>query len=430
MMQSETEKAILSHRLPERAVVLVLAGGRGSRLEQLTNRRAKPAVYFGGKFRIIDFVLSNCINSGFRRIGVVTQYKSHSLLRHLQRGWSFLRGDGNEFVDLLPAQQRLDEEHWYRGTADAVYQNIDILRSYNAAFVVVLAGDHIYKMDYSLMLRDHVATGAGCTVGCIEVPKAEASAFGVMATDADRNITAFVEKPADPPTMPGRPDVTLASMGIYIFNTEYLFELLDDDIANSDSSHDFGKDIIPRVVAAGRAVAHPFSMSCIPSTDGAAAYWRDVGTVDAFWSANLDLASISPELNIYDAEWPIWTHQEQLPPAKFVHDRSGRHGMAVNVLVSGGCIVSGSHVALSVLFSNVRVHSFCHIDQAVILPYCEIGEGCRLTKVVIDRGCKIPPGTVIGEDAELDAQRFFRSATGVVLVTSDMLAKLPARTTP
>jgi glucose-1-phosphate adenylyltransferase len=424
MMQSELEKAILSHRLPERAIVLVLAGGRGSRLEQLTNRRAKPAVYFGGKFRIIDFVLSNCINSGFRRIGVVTQYKSHSLLRHLQRGWSFLRGDGNEFIDLLPAQQRVNEEHWYRGTADAVYQNIDILRSYKPAFVVVLAGDHIYKMDYSLMLRDHVATGAGCTVGCIEVPKAEASAFGVMAIDSERHITDFVEKPADPPTMPDNPEVTLASMGIYIFNTDYLFSLLDDDIANPGSSHDFGKDIIPRVVAEGRAVAHPFSMSCIPSVNGSAGYWRDVGTVDAFWSANLDLASISPELNIYDAEWPIWTHQEQLPPAKFVHDRSGNHGMAVNVLVSGGCIVSGSHVALSVLFSNVRVHSFCHIDQAVILPHSEIGEGCRLTRVVVDRGCKIPPGMVIGEDPELDAQRFFRSATGVVLVTSEMLGKL------
>ncbi|MBC7453971.1 MAG: glucose-1-phosphate adenylyltransferase, partial [Massilia sp.] len=336
----ENDKTLLSHRLPERAIVLVLAGGRGSRLEQLTNKRTKPAVYFGGKFRIIDFVLSNCVNSGFRRIGVVTQYKSHSLLRHLQRGWSFLRGDNNEFVDLLPAQQRINEEHWYRGTADAVYQNIDILRSYNPEYVVVLAGDHIYKMDYSLMLRDHVATGAQCTVGCIEVPKAEASAFGVMAIDAKRTITAFIEKPADPPTMPGKPEVTLASMGIYIFNAEYLYRLLEDDIANPASSHDFGKDIIPKIVAAGGAVAHPFGMSCIPTADGVA-YWRDVGTVDAFWSANLDLASISPELNIYDETWPIWTHQEQLPPAKFVHDSAGQHGMAVNVLVSGGCIVSG-----------------------------------------------------------------------------------------
>jgi glucose-1-phosphate adenylyltransferase len=422
--QPERRKNQLTHRLPERAVALVLAGGRGSRLQQLTDRRAKPAVYFGGKFRIIDFVLSNCINSGFRRIGVVTQYKSHSLLRHLQRGWSFLRGDQNEFIDLLPAQQRVNEDHWYRGTADAVFQNIDILSSYNPEYVVILAGDHIYKMDYSLMLQDHVATGATCTIGCIEVPKAEASAFGVMAVDDQRRITDFVEKPADPPTMPGKPDTTLASMGIYIFNAQYLYQLLNDDVANTASTHDFGKDIIPRVVAAGGAVAHPFSMSCIPTGDGVPAYWRDVGTVDAFWSANLDLASISPELNIYDADWPIWTHQEQLPPAKFVHDAAGNPGMAVNVLVSGGCIVSGSHVAASVLFSNVRVHSFCHIDQAVILPHSEIGQHCRLTKVVIDRGCKIPAGMVIGEDPELDAQRFHRSENGVVLVTTEMLNKL------
>jgi len=420
----DRRKGYPAHRLPERAIALVLAGGRGSRLQQLTDRRAKPAVYFGGKFRIIDFVLSNCINSGFRRIGVVTQYKSHSLLRHLQRGWSFLRGDKNEFIDLLPAQQRIDEEHWYRGTADAVFQNIDILDSHDPDYVVVLAGDHIYKMDYSLMLQDHVATGADCTIGCIEVPKDEASAFGVMAIDEHRKITQFVEKPADPPTMPGKPDTALASMGIYIFNADYLYRLLNEEVANSATTHDFGKDIIPRVVQEGGAVAHPFSMSCVPSGTGVPAYWRDVGTVDAFWSANLDLASISPELNIYDADWPIWTHQEQLPPAKFVHDRNGEHGMAVNVLVSGGCIVSGSHVALSVLFSNVRVHSFCHIDQAVILPYCEIGVGCRLTKVVIDRGCKLPDGLIIGEDAELDAQRFYRTETGVVLVTQDMLDKL------
>lgn len=422
-MSPEQERIHLAHHLPKRTIALVLAGGRGSRLQQLTDRRAKPAVYFGGKFRIIDFVLSNCLNSGIRRIGVVTQYKSHSLLRHLQQGWSFLRGALNEFIDLLPAQQRVDEEHWYRGTADAVFQNIDILRSYKPEYVLVLAGDHIYKMDYSLMLLDHAATGAGATVGCIEVPKEEATAFGVMAINANRGITEFVEKPADPPTMPGKDDTSLASMGIYIFNADYLYQLLKDDLADPNSSHDFGKDIIPKVVAEGRAVAHPFGMSCIPSANGSA-YWRDVGTVDAFWSANLDLASISPELNIYDRDWPIWTHQEQLPPAKFVHDSKGEHGMAVNVLVSGGCIVSGSHVALSVLFSNVRVHSFCHIDQAVILPYSEIGEGCRLTKVVVDRGCKIPAGTVIGEDPVLDAQRFYRSDSGVVLVTSEMLAKL------
>jgi glucose-1-phosphate adenylyltransferase len=422
-MVLDKDKALLLQRLPKRTIALVLAGGRGSRLQQLTDRRAKPAVYFGGKFRIIDFVLSNCLNSGIRRIGVVTQYKSHSLLRHLQQGWSFLRGTLNEFIDLLPAQQRVDEEHWYRGTADAVFQNIDILRSYKPEYVLILAGDHIYKMDYSLMILDHVNKGAGCTVGCIEVPKAEASAFGVMAIDEERNITEFVEKPADPPTMPGSVDTSLASMGIYVFNAEYLYQLLKDDLENPESSHDFGKDIIPHVVSEGRAIAHPFSLSSIPSSNGSS-YWRDVGTVEAFWSANLDLASISPELNIYDRDWPIWTHQEQLPPAKFVHDANGAHGVSVNVIVSGGCIVEGSHVSLSVLFSNVRVHSFCHIDQSVILPNSEIGEGCRLTKVVVDRGCKIPAGMVIGEDPELDAQRFHRSSGGVVLVTSQMIAKL------
>jgi glucose-1-phosphate adenylyltransferase len=288
----------------------------------------------------------------------------------------------------------------------------------------VLAGDHIYKMDYSRMLQDHVATGASCTIGCIEVPKADASSFGVMAVNERRGITAFAEKPVDPPSMPGKPDTSLASMGIYIFNADYLYRLLNEDVTDSTSTHDFGKDIIPRIVTEGRAVAHPFSMSCVPTGDGVPAYWRDVGTIDAFWSANLDLASISPELNIYDADWPIWTHQKQLPPAKFVHDRNGEHGMVVNVLVSGGCIVSGSHVALSVLFSNVRVRSFCHIDHAVILPHTEIGHNCRLTKVVVDRGCKIPAGTIIGEDAQLDAQRFHRTESGVVLVTQDMLDKL------
>jgi glucose-1-phosphate adenylyltransferase len=410
----------LARQLPKQTVALVLAGGRGSRLQQLTNRRAKPAVYFGGKFRIIDFALSNCLNSGIRRIGVVTQYKSHSLLRHLQRGWSFLRGELNEFIDLLPAQQRVDEEHWYRGTADAVYQNFDILRSYKPKYIVVLAGDHIYKMDYSLMLADHVKQGGGCTVGCLEVPKQEAKAFGVMAIDANRKITEFVEKPANPPTMPGRDDTSLASMGIYVFDAQYLYQLLEQDIANPDSSHDFGKDIIPQVVSEGRANAHPFGMSSVPY--GAPPYWRDVGTVDAFWAANLDLGSALPELNLYDKEWPIWTYQEQLPPAKFVHDQNGSHGQTVNTLISGGCIVSGSFVSNCVIFSSVRIHSFCNIDQAVILPGVEIGNNCRLKKVVIDRGCIIPPGTIIGEDAEADAKRFFRTDNGVVLVTAEMLA--------
>ena len=412
------------HQLVRRTVALVLAGGRGSRLKQLTDRRAKPAVYFGGKFRIVDFALSNCVNSGMRRIGVVTQYKSHSLLRHLQRGWSFLRAELNEVVDLLPAQQRLDEEHWYRGTADAIYQNLDIIQSSHPEYIVILAGDHVYKMDYSLMLKDHVDSGARCTVGCIEVPRRDATAFGVMAIDRSRRITDFVEKPADPPPMPGRDDMSLASMGIYVFDAAYLYQLLEQDLADPTSSHDFGKDVIPRTVREGVALAHPFSMSCIRNPNGSPPYWRDVGTIEAFWEANLDLASIDPELDIYDSDWPIWTYQRQLPPAKFIPDADGKPGLTVNTLVSGGCIVSGSHVVNSVLFSNVRIESFCHVDSAVILPGVRIARHCRLRNVVLDRGCKLPEGLVVGEDAALDAQRFERTPGGVVLITREMLARL------
>ncbi|MGJ7511069.1 glucose-1-phosphate adenylyltransferase [Variovorax sp. GT1P44] len=428
-MANIEQPTLQAHQLVRRTIALVLAGGRGSRLKQLTDRRAKPAVYFGGKFRIIDFALSNCLNSGIRRMAVVTQYKSHSLMRHLQRGWSFLRAELNEMVDVLPAQQRVGDEHWYRGTADAVYQNLDIIqtRSTPHDYVVVLAGDHVYKMDYSIMLTDHVAHGVGCTVGCIEVPRMEAVAFGVMAVDEDRKITAFLEKPADPPAMPGHPDVALASMGIYIFDSEYLYQLLEDDSANPDSNHDFGKDIIPRAVAEGRAVAHPFGMSCVTRArrgSDAKAYWRDVGTIDAFWAANLDLASITPELDIYDTDWPIWTYQRQLPPAKFVLDRDGKHGMTVNTIVSGGCIVSGSKVSSSVLFSGVRVHSFCEINEAVLLPDVEVGRGARLSKVVVDRACVIPDDMVVGEDAAADAARFERTEGGVVLITREMLKRL------
>ena len=418
------ERSTEIHQVVRRTTALVLAGGRGARLKQLTDRRAKPAVYFGGKFRIVDFALSNCVNSGIRRIGVVTQYKSHSLLRHIQRGWSFLRSELNEMVDLLPAQQRVGEEHWYRGTADAVFQNLDIVRGNEPEYIVVLAGDHVYKMDYSLMLRDHVDQGNGCTVGCVEVPRAEASAFGVMAIDETRRITAFIEKPADPPPMPGQPESSLASMGIYIFDAEYLYALLEEDLANPQSSHDFGKDVIPRVVSEGRALAHPFGMSCVGRVDGVRPYWRDVGTIDSFWAANLDLASVMPELDIYDRDWPIWTHQQQLPPAKFVPDHHGKHGVVVNTMVSGGCIVSGSNVSSAVLFSNVRVQSFCDIDQAVILPGVTVDHHCRLRKVVIDRGCTVPAGLVVGEDAVLDAQRFERTAGGVVLITGEMLDRL------
>jgi glucose-1-phosphate adenylyltransferase len=424
------DRHLQPHMLVRRTIALVLAGGRGSRLKQLTDGRAKPAVYFGGKFRIIDFSLSNCVNSGIRRIGVITQYKSHSLLRHLQRGWSFLRAELNEMVDLLPAQQRLDDEHWYRGTADAIYQNLDIVQSSHPEYIVVLAGDHVYKMDYSLMLQDHVRSGAECTVGCIEVPRAEASAFGVMAIDDHRKIIDFVEKPAHPPGMqgipgmPGNDAMSLVSMGIYIFNAAYLYRLLNEDLANPASSHDFGKDVIPVAVREGQAQAHPFSMSCVSTSTQAKPYWRDVGTLDAFWEANLDLASVTPELDIYDNDWPIWTNQRQLPPAKFVQDAQGKHGLAINTMVSGGCIVSGSNVSNSVLFSSVRVHSYCHIDQAVLLPDTTIGRGCRISKVVVDRGCTLPEGLVIGDDPELDARRFERTSNGVVLVTQSMLSRL------
>ena len=409
--------------LPRRAVALVLAGGRGSRLKHLTDSRAKPAVYFGGKFRIVDFALSNCMNSGIRRIGVITQYKSHSLLRHLQRGWAFLKSEMNEFVDLLPAQQRLDEESWYRGTADAVYQNQDILAAYRADYVVVLAGDHVYKQNYALMLADHVAQGRECTVGCIEVAQSEASAFGVMAVDENRVILDFVEKPADPPAIPGKPGRTLASMGIYIFNARYLYRELERDMADPHSSHDFGKDIIPKLVKSRAAVAHPFELSCVGSRVGEAPYWRDVGTIDAYWDANIDLTATDPQLNLYDTNWPIWTYQPQLPPAKFVHNQDDRRGMAIEALVSGGCIISGA-VFRSVLFSSVRVHSHSTVHWSVLLPSVQVGRHARLNRVVADRDCVIPDGMVIGEDAAADAARFHRTESGITLVTRDMLRKL------
>lgn len=409
--------------LPKRTVALVLAGGRGSRLKSLTDDRAKPAVYFGGKFRIVDFALSNCLNSGIRRIGVITQYKSHSLLRHLQRGWAYLRAEMNEFVDLLPAQQRVDEESWYRGTADAVYQNQDILAAYGADYIVVLAGDHVYKMNYAIMLADHVAMGRDCTVGCIEVDRQEARAFGVMAIDERRHITSFVEKPHDPPPMPGKPDRALASMGIYIFNARYLYRELEKDMADPHSSHDFGKDIIPRAVKEGRAAAHPFELSCVGRRMGAQPYWRDVGTIDAYWDANIDLTATDPLLNLYDTRWPIWTYQPQLPPAKFVHNTDDRRGLAIESLVSGGCIISGS-VHRSVLFSQVRVHSYANVQWSVLLPNVTVGRGARLNRVIADRGCVIPDGMVVGENAELDAARFLRSESGITLITRDMLKRL------
>jgi len=411
-------------QLPKRAFAVVLAGGRGARLKQLTDRRAKPAVYFGGKFRIIDFALSNCLNSGIRQIGVATQYKSHSLLRHLQRGWSFLKTEMNEFIDLLPAQQRIDESAWYRGTADAIFQNLDIIRDKRPQFIVVLAGDHVYKMDYSLLLTDHVERGAQCSVACIEVPIAAASSFGVMAVDRSRRITDFVEKPPNPPAMPGKPERALASMGVYVFNAQYLYDALAQDLADPNSSHDFGRDIIPRVVRSGEAMAHPFENSCVMGDADQEPYWRDVGTIDAYWEANIDLTAVEPMLDMYDKTWPILTYQEQLPPAKFVFNQDGRRGTALDSLVSGGCIISGSTVDRSLLFSKCRVNSYCKLQEAVLLPEVSVGRHARLTRVVIDRGCRIPEGMVIGEDPVADAQRFERTDKGITLVTPEMLARL------
>lgn len=413
------------HRQPVRqTIALVLAGGRGSRLHALTEHCAKPAVYFGGKFRIIDFVLSNCVNSGVRRIGVLTQYKSHSLLRHLQHGWSFLRNEFNEFIDLLPAQQRVNEESWYLGTADAVLQNLDILRNHRPKYILVLAGDHVYKMDYAKLIEDHVASGKPCTVACIEVPLEEASAFGVMTVDAEQRITCFEEKPEQPQAMTARPGWALASMGVYVFNADYLFAALEADGADPTSSHDFGKDLIPVMVARGEAMAHSFSLSCVKTSPEAPAYWRDVGTVDAYWATNIDMTAITPELDLYDQGWPLWTYQPTLPSAKFVFDDDGRRGMAVDSLVAGGCVVSGAEVRRSVLFTGVHVHSYSYVEDAVILPSADIGRHCRLKKVIVDEGCHIPPHTVIGFDAAADARRFYRSPAGVVLVTSAMMAAL------
>ncbi len=411
-------------RLARRAIALVLAGGRGSRLKQLTDRRAKPAVFFGGKFRIIDFAMSNCLNSGIRRIGVLSQYKAHSLLRHLQMGWSFLRPEMNEFLDLLPAQQRIDEATWYRGTADAVYQNFDILRAARPDYFVVLAGDHIYKMDYSNMLSDHVGRGSECTVACVEVPIEQASEFGVMTVDDSMKITDFSEKPKHPTPIRGKPDRVLASMGIYVFTADFLYAELERDLRDPTSSHDFGKDVIPSLVGRGLAAAHYFEDSCVKTTPDAEPYWRDVGTIDAYWAANLDLVTPVPSLDIYDPNWPIWTYQQQLPPAKFVFDDDDRRGMAVDSMISGGCIISGAHVSRSLLFSSCRVNSHARTREAVVLPEVDIGRYARLNRVVVDRGVRIPEGMVIGEDPRSDEQRFYRSEGGVALVTAEMIAAL------
>jgi glucose-1-phosphate adenylyltransferase len=404
------------------ALAIILAGGRGSRLAELTEWRAKPAVPFGGKFRIIDFALSNCVNSGIRRIGIRTQYKAQSLIRHVQRGWSFLDGRLGEFVELLPAQQRVTAE-WYQGTADAVYQNIDILRRHGRKYVLVLAGDHVYKMDYARMLADHVASRAAMTIACIEAPLVDATQLGVMAVDANWRITAFEEKPARPAPMPVRPDRALASMGIYVFEEGFLYEQLNRDAEDSGSSHDFGKDLIPRLIRSGLHVhAHCFRDSCVNMSKGKP-YWRDVGTLDAYWEANMDLTHVVPDLNLYDHEWPIWTYQEQMPPAKFVFDDDGRRGMAIDSLVSGGCIVSGSTVRRSVLFSNVRVQNYCDIEDSVILPKVEIGNNVTLRRVIVDKRCRLPSGLTVGVDPEADRKRFHVTDRGVTVIVPENLGQ-------
>ena len=413
-----------SQRLAQQTMAFVLAGGRGSRLHDLTETRVKPAVYFGGKCRIIDFALSNAVNSGIRHIGVATQYKAHSLIRHLQRGWSFFRAERNESLDILPASQRITEDAWYKGTADAVRQNIDIIEGYAPKYVLVLAGDHVYKQDYSLLIRQHVEQGADVTIGCVEVPRSEASGFGVMKVDENDKILDFIEKPADPPAMPGHPDLALASMGIYVFDTELLLKLLLEDAENPDSSHDFGKDMIPKLVESGKAIAHPFSRSCVRADLEEEPYWRDVGTVDSYWQANIDLTDFVPKLDIYDNEWPIWTYSELTPPAKFIHNEEGRRGNAISSMVSGGCIISGSQLKHCLLFTGVKTHSYSSLKGVVAMPYAVVGRRAKLKNVVIDRGVQIPEELIVGYDPESDAQRFHRTENGVCLITQKMIDRL------
>ena len=412
-------------RLASRSMAFVLAGGRGSRLRELTDTRAKPAVYFGGKTRIIDFALSNALNTGIRRIAVATQYKAHSLIRHCQRGWSFFRAERNEYLDILPASQRVDDK-WYVGTADAVFQNIDIVDSYGIDYIVILAGDHIYKMDYEVMLQEHVALGADVTVGCLTVPRAEASAFGVMDVDADDRITNFLEKPKDPPGTPDNPDVSLASMGIYVFDWKFLRETLIRDAEDPASGRDFGGDIIPAIVRNGKAMAHRFEKSCVRHKTEAPAYWRDVGTVDAFWKANIDLTDFNPDLDLWDKQWPIWTYSESVPPAKFIHDEENRRGKAISSLVAGGCIISGTEIRRSLLFTQVHTNSYASLEGAVVLPYVNVARSARLKNVVIDRGVQIPEGLVVGEDPKEDARWFHVTDGGITLITQPMLDRRAA----
>ena len=403
--------------LTRNTLALILAGGRGSRLKNLTLRRAKPATPFGGKYRIIDFPLSNCVNSGIRRIGVLTQYKAHDLILHLQRGWGHFRGEFGEFVELLPAQQQIDAS-WYKGTADAVFQNLEHLDFHAPEHVLVLAGDHIYKMDYGLMIAHHVDNGADITVGCVEVPVERAREFGVMRTDENYRVTGFVEKPERPEPIQNREGVVLASMGIYVFSHRFLREVLAADAADPESSHDFGRDIIPGSTCSHKVMSYVFQ----DAKTGVQHYWRDVGNIDAFYEANLDLTFVEPELNLYDRKWPIWTYQAQAPPAKFVLDEDGRRGSAVNSVVSGGCIVSGATLRQSLLSVNATVAQYSYLEGVIVLPDARIGQGCRLHRVIVDEDVVIPDGTVIGENPEADRRRFYVTRDGVTLVTPDMMA--------
>lgn len=427
MLRPKTETVLDLNAAVRQTFAIVMAGGRGSRLKQLTDNRAKPAVPVAGKFRIIDFPLSNCLNSGIRRVGVLTQYKAHSLIQHVQNGWGFLRGELNEFVQVWPAQQQKESGSWYEGTADAVFQNVPMLRSHKPQYVLILAGDHIYRQDYSRMLAEHINKGADVTVACVEVPVEQATAFGVVGVDAHDQIISFLEKPADPPAIPGQPDRAFASMGIYLFNADLLYDVLQRDADSPSTSHDFGKDIIPGLVSDSRLMAHRFRNSCIfsgPNELDSEPYWRDVGTVDAYWEANMDLTTVNPSLNLYDPLWPIWTYQAQRAPAKFVFDDDLRRGMAVQSLVSAGCIVSGAYVRRSLLSTDVHVHSFGLVEDSVILPAANLNRHVRLKKVLVDKGCNIPPGLVVGEDPDLDAQRFHRTENGVTLITPSMLERL------
>lgn len=406
--------------LTRNTFALVLAGGRGSRLHELTDWRAKPAVPFGGKFRIIDFTLSNCVNSGVRRIGVATQYKSQSLIRHLQLAWSFLDGRLGEFIEIMPAQQQVDEHQWYLGTADAVYQNLRVVRHGGPEYVLVLSGDHVYRMDYGRILAAHAERQADLTVACIEVPLQEASSLGVMSIDADQRVVDFQEKPQFPQPMPGQPDKALASMGIYVFSAKFLYEQLERDAQDPSSSHDFGKDVIPHCVRNHRTFAQNFIDSCV-SEPGKPVYWRDVGTLDAYWEANMDLVQVTPQLNLYDESWPIWTGQPQNAPAKFVFDNDTRRGYAVDSMVAGGCIVSGSVVRRSMLFSGVRVNSYSTVENSILLPNVHVGRNCVLNKCIIDKHCVIPDGSRIGLDPQEDRKRFHVTESGITLVNRRML---------